>query len=86
MKLKIQLSKADKIMALLNQWDPEGRYTNGAGVRSYSYEGETIAQNIRSNSKLESIEKAIRELFSEIELMDDEVKAMAAYIKQAVKK
>ena len=85
MKFKVRLSKADKIMALLNQWDPEGRYANGEGARSYSYEGETIAQNIRSNSKTESIEKAIREVFSEVELVDDEVKSIAAYIKRTMK-
>ena len=85
MKLKIRLSKADKIIALLNQWDPEGRYANGEGLRSYSYEGETIAQDIRSNSKTETIEKAIREAFSEVELVDNEVKEIAAYIKRTMK-
>ncbi len=86
MKFKIRLSKADKIMALLNQWDPIGRYANGEGLRSYSYEGETIAQDIRSNSKTESIEKSIREAFSEVELVDNEVKAIAGYIERAMRK
>lgn len=86
MKIKIHLSKAEKIMALLNQWDPENRYANGEELRSYSYEGETIAESIRSNSKTETIEKAIREAFSEVELVDDEVKAIAGYIERSMRK
>ena len=84
MKIRLSLSKADKIMALLNQWDPEERYKNGAGAMAYSYEAETIAQEIRSNSKTETIENAIAEAFL-IPLDSTEVRQMAVYIKSAVK-
>lgn len=80
------LTKEEKVMALLNQWDPDGRHANGAGYRAYSYEGETIAQAIRSNSRLETIEKAILEAFVGEELNKNEVYQMAVYIKAAITK
>ena len=80
----MKLSKAEKIMALLNQWDPDGRYKNGAGAYAYSYEGETIAQHIRKNSKKETVEKSILDTFSDLNLDDSEVRQMAEYIMSAV--
>ena len=60
MKMRMpKLTKAEKIMALLNQWDP----MHGADkdFRFYQVEAEEIAQKIRKNSKLETVEKAVRE-------------------------
>ena len=86
MKIKLPpLTKAEKILALLNQWDPEKRAANGAGYRAYNYEAETIAQHVRSNSKVESVEKAIHDVF-DCSLNDEEVKAIAKCILMAVKK
>ena len=45
-----------------------------------------MSKSIRSNSKTETIEKAIREAFSGVELVDDEVKAIAGYIERAMRK
>lgn len=85
MKIKLPpLTKAEKILALLNQWDPEKRVANGAGYRAYNYEAETIAQHVRSNSKEESAEKAMKDVFY-CSLKDEEVKTIAKYILLAVK-
>ena len=56
-------------MMLLNQWDP----AHGADkdFRFYQVEAEEIAQQIRKNSKLESIEKVNK---------DDEVKDSSAVV------
>lgn len=43
MKFSMSLSKAEKIMAFLNQWDPEGIYKASQDYRVYSYEADTIA-------------------------------------------
>ena len=85
MKIKIPpLTKAEKILSLLNHWDPDNR--SDAGYMAYNYEAETIAQHVRSNSKPETVEKAIYDVFSgtEAKLKDEEVKAMAQYIIAAV--
>ncbi len=52
-----KLAKSELIMMLLNQWDP----AHGADkdFRFYQVEAEEIAQQIRKNSKLESIEKVV---------------------------
>ena len=85
MKIKLpSLTKAEKILALLNQWDPEKRVANGAGYRAYNYEAETIAQHVRSNSKAESVEKAINDVFDS-GMKDEEVKTIAECILMAVK-
>ena len=60
MKMRMpELSKAEKIMALLNQWDP----LHGADkdFRFYQVEAEEIAQKIRKNSSLKTVEKAVRD-------------------------
>ena len=74
------LSKAEKILSLLNQWDPEGRYANGAGYRAYNYEAETIALAVRKNSRPQKVEELIIDAFSPKELNEQEVKQIAEYI------
>lgn len=87
--MRMTLSKSEKILALLNQWDPAGEYKNSGDFRAYNYEAETIAQKVRSNCKVETVEKAIRETMDVVmdgkELDDDEVRAMAQYILATVK-
>jgi hypothetical protein len=90
MKIKMTLTKSEKILALLNQWDPAGVYKNSGDYRVYNYEAETIAQKVRSNSKAETVEKAIRETMDVVmdgkELDENEVRAMAQFILATVKK
>lgn len=84
-------SKAEKIMMLLNQWDP----AHGADkdFRFYNVEAEEIAHNIRKNSPLLSVEKAVRESIEckmELEGIDEPFdeeacKAFSGYILQAIK-
>ena len=62
MKIKLpKPTKADIILGLLNYWDPAGIHKVSGDWRAYRYEAETIAQRVRKNSKVESIEKAIIE-------------------------
>ena len=81
MKIKMKLSKQEKIMALLNQWDPTGEFASSQDYRIYSFEADNIAQNIRSNSKVETIERVIKEVFSDIEINDELIKQIASLIK-----
>ena len=81
MKFGMSLTRSEKIMALLNQWDPAGSYKSSQDYRVYSYEAETIAQSIRSNSTIKTIEKAIQESFAEIEIDTDELKKVVQVIK-----
>ena len=83
--LKLKLTKSEKIAALLNQWDPSGKYNKTGDWRAYNFEAETIAQKVRSNSKAASVEKAIRETIG-TDLDEREVQMMAQYILAAVKK
>ena len=53
-----KLTKAELIMMLLNQWDPAHKADKD--FRFYQVEAEEIAQQIRKNSKPESVEKAVR--------------------------
>ena len=50
-------TKSELIMMLLNQWDP----AHGADkdFRFYQVEAEEIAQQIRKNSRPESVEKVV---------------------------
>ena len=50
-------TKAELVMIFLNQWDP----AHGADkdFRFYQVEAEEIAQQIRKNSKPESVERAV---------------------------
>ena len=75
------ISKIEKVLALLNQWDPEGRYAFTHNVWVYGYEGEMIAQVLQSNSRIETIESAIVEAFSEAVLDENEASQMAVLIK-----
>ena len=85
LKIKMTLTKSEKIAALLNQWDPVGKYNKSGDWRVYNFEAETIAQKVRSNSKAASVEKAIRETIG-TDLDEREVQMMAQYILAAVKK
>lgn len=69
--------KAELVMTLLNQWDP----AHGADkdFRFYQVEAEEIAQQIRKNSKPESVEKVVSKAIRfrmELEGLDE---AFAAY-------
>ena len=90
MKIKMSLSKSEQILALLNQWDPAGEYKSSNDWRAYRYEAETIAQNIRSNSALSTVERVIRETMDVVmdgqELDEEEVKKIAECIQLIVKK
>ena len=81
MKFGMSLTRSEKIMALLNQWDPAGSYKSSQDYRVYSYEAETIAQSTRPNSTIKTIEKAIQEAFAEIEIDTDELKKVVQVIK-----
>lgn len=60
MKMRmLKLSKAETVMALLNQWDPA--HGTDKDFRFYQVESEEIAQKIRKNSDLKTVEKAVRE-------------------------
>ena len=53
-------TKAELIMMLLNQWDP----AHGADkdFRFYQVDAEEIAQQIRKNSKPETVEKVVSKI------------------------
>lgn len=92
MKIKMSLTKTEKIMAVLNQWDPAGEYKSTGDYQVYSFEADMIADSIRTNSSVTSAERAIREaLESEMEMTgksldDNEVHKMAGYILAAIKR
>lgn len=85
-------TKAEIIRTFLNQWDPLN-YVDKAGFMFYNYEAEKIAQRIRKNSKLETIEAVVREVMedkiqierSDVILDDEECKQMAILIKTWMK-
>lgn len=83
--MKIVLSKTEKIMALLNQYDPTGEYARSDDYRCYSYEADIIAQNIRKNSRVETVIKYIAEVFPGIDTDSEGVKQMAGYMLMAIK-
>ena len=94
MKIKVSLSKVEKIGALLNQWDPVGLYKTSSDYRVYMCEAEEIAQSIRSNSKSSTVEKAIKEAMAfkmeksdleEDEKYDNALKVMAKYMLEAIR-
>lgn len=90
MKIRMNLTKAEKIMALLNQWDPAGEYKSSGDYHIYSFEAETIADSIRSNSSVKSVEKAVREAMEVVmdgkSFDDNELHQMAGYILAAIKR
>ena len=85
-------TKAEIIRTFLNQWDPLN-YFDKAGFMFYNYEAEEIAQRIRKNSTLETIEAVVREVMedkiqiehSDVVLDDEECRQMAALIKTWMK-
>ena len=93
MKMRMpKLTKAETVMMLLNQWDP----AHGADkdFRFYQVEAEEIAQKIRKNSSLKTIEKAVRdaiefrmELENKNEPFDEDAcRTCASWILSAVKR
>ena len=90
MKIKMPLSKSEQVLALLNQWDPAGKYEKSNDWRAYRYEAETIAQNIKSNNALSTIERVIREAMDVVmdgqELNEEEVKKIAECIQLILKR
>ena len=60
MKIRmLKPTKAEMVMMLLNQWDPAHRADKD--FRFYQVEAEEIAQKIRKNSSLKTVEQAVRE-------------------------
>ena len=88
MKIKMTLTKTEKIMAILNQWDPEKRGTPDGELdwREYQYEADTIAQHIRSNSSVMTVEKYLREVLKLDQVSNDEVKTVAVMIQTMLKR
>lgn len=93
MKMRMpKLSKAEMVMMLLNQWDP----AHGADkdFRFYRVEAEEIAQKIRKNSSLKTVEQAVRESVEfrmKLEninepIDEDACKAYAGWILSAIKR
>lgn len=89
MIIKMSLSKSEKVLALLNQWDPAGVHEKSQDWRAYRYEAETICQRIRKNSSVSSVEKAVRETMEfkmdGKPLDDNEVRNIAVFILEAIK-
>ena len=95
MKIKMsKLSKSERILAILAYWDPlkmkdDKRYY----LMFYNYEAEEIAQSVRKNSSLVTVEKKIRaviEMKAELEgveltLDESELHQVAAGVLQSVK-
>ena len=72
-------------MALLNQYDPTEEHARSDDYRCYSYEADTIAHNIRKNSRLETVLNAIAEVFPGIDTDSDGVQQMAVCMLMAIK-
>ena len=93
MKIKLpKPNKAERILALLYYWDPL-KMNDAAGIMFYNYEAEEIAQSVRKNSSIATVEKklkAVIELKAELEgaeliLDENELHQVAAGILQSVK-
>jgi len=82
--MRISLTKTEKIMALLNQYDPTGEYARLGDYHCYSYEADTIAQSIRKNSRVETVLNAIAEMFPEIDIHSEGAKQMARCIMMTI--
>ena len=83
--MRISLTKTEKIMALLNQYDPTGEYARLGDYHCYSYEADTIAQSIRKNSRVETVLNVIAEMFPEIDMDSEGAKQMAVCMLMAIK-
>ena len=90
MKIKMTLTKAEKIMALLNQWDPAGEYKESGDYHVYQYEAETIGMKLRSNSTIKTATDAVRETMTDTmdgkQLDENEVRQIAGLILRAIAK
>ena len=88
MKIKMTLTKTEKILAILNQWDPEDRRGSDGKLdwRAYHFEADTIAQQVRSNSSVKTVEKSIRETLDVEQINDEEIKTVAKVIAAGLKK
>ena len=90
MKIKMTLTKAEKIMALLNQWDPAGEYKESGDYHVYQYEAETIGMKLRSNSTIKTATDAVRETMTDTmdgkQLDENEVRQIAGLILLAIAK
>ena len=90
MKIKMTLTKAEKIMALLNQWDPAGEYKESGDYQVYQYEAETIGMKLRSNSTIKTATDAVRETMTDTmdgkQLDENEVRQIAGLILLAIAK
>lgn len=90
MKIKMTLTKAEKIMALLNQWDPAGEYKESGDYHVYQYEAETIGMKLRSNSTIKTATDAVRETMTDTmdgkHLDENEVRQIAGLILLAIAK
>lgn len=90
MKIKMTLTKAEKIMALLNQWDPAGEYKESGDYHVYQYEAETIGMKLRSNSTIKTAADAVRETMTDTmdgkQLDENEVRQIAGLIMLAIAK
>lgn len=90
MKIRMNLTKAEKIMALLNQWDPAGEYKESGDYHVYQYEAETIGMKLRSNSTIKTATDAVRETMTDTmdgkQLDENEVRQIAGLILLAIAK
>ena len=90
MKIKMTLTKAEKIMALLNQWDPAGEYKESGDYHVYQFEAETIGMKLRSNSTIKTATDAVRETMIDTmdgkQLDENEVRKIAGLILLAIAK
>ena len=90
MKIKMTLTKAEKIMALLNQWDPAGEYKESGDYHVYQFEAETIGMKLRSNSTIKTATDAVRETMIDTmdgkQLDENEVRQIAGLILLAIAK
>lgn len=93
MKIKMpKPNKAERILAILSYWDPL-KMKDAAGIMFYNYEAEEIAQSVRKNSSLKTVENKLREAIElkaelegvELNLDEAELHQVAAGILQSVK-
>jgi len=86
----MSLTKAEKIMALLNQWDPAEEYKESGDYHVYQYEAETIGMKLRSNSTIKTATDAVRETMNGTmdgkQLDENEVRQVAELILLAIAK
>ena len=72
----MQLSKTDRILAIINFFLP---HTN---LYQYRFEADSIAYNTRKNSSLKTVEKLVREYLPDLD--EEMVRQIAAAIKESL--